>query len=435
MTHEALAVPTISTRLASIAPKASKVSFTLYFFFLFFGTSVPFRQSPQDLSDVATSSILNQVLFSTLYLISFLCLLPHRTILAGTLRREKFLSLFLLWSFMTVFWSSFPYLSFKRWGQVVGSAAVSLAVLLNTEGEDEAVELLFAILAVYLPLSLLSVLLIPGATQWEFPAWKGFALHKNVLGQDSLAAVIICIYMSRVARSPRRRFAAALLLLISLILLAGSRSSTVYVTTFLLLSLGIVAAAERNIARPVIGKPVSVFILFLFFGGLALLVGLDPDVQSGFFRTLGKSQDFTNRVEIWTNLLDESRKHPLAGCGFDAYWVVESDTMDVLYRELQWQMNEGHNGYLDLLNETGLVGLALIGLLIAAYFFRMPRSRQRSIGMWFFLSALVINLTESTLFRLHSLNGALFLFSYISLSVTLARNGDIPPGRTGEFLA
>jgi O-antigen ligase len=400
--------------LSKAAPTLAKASFFLYLFFLFFGTSLPFQEDPAALEDIAVSNPVNQYVFSVLYLVSFLALLPGRSRILQLIRREKYLSLFLAWSLASVFWSDFVFISLKRWIQALGMAVIFSAALLHLESEEDALGYLKTILMIYLPLSLLSVLLVPGAVEPAFSAWRGLASQKNLLGQVSLAGLMVW------SLSPRetgawKRIAAFFFGGLSLVLLIGSRSTTSLLTGAVLLSLAGVLAAERTILRPVAGRILSSLVILAFFLSLSLLLFLSPGLLDPVFQWFGKDTTFTSRVDIWANVFEEAKRHLVFGCGFEGYWVMDNPAMRVLLKDLQWLINQSHLGYLDILNETGIIGLAIFALMGIGYFHHLGTLRERHCWKWFVFAALIVNLQESTLFRLQSVNGALFVFSYLAL--------------------
>jgi O-antigen ligase len=405
--------------LSRAAPPVAKTSFFLYLFFLFFGTSLPFAENAAALEDVAASNPINQYVFSVLYLASFLTLLPGRSRILRLIREEKFLSLFLAWSLATVFWSDFAFVSFKRWIQAFGTATVFSAALLHLESEEEALGYFKSILVLYLPLCLLSVLLVPGAVEPDGSAWRGLASQKNSLGQVSLAGLIVWTLAAR-EPGPWKRVAAFFFLGLSLVLLIGSRSTTSLLAGAVLLSLAGVLYAERTILRPVAGGILSSLVVLAFFLSLSLLLFLSADLTGSLLQWFGKDRTFTSRVDIWASVYEEAKRHLAFGCGFEGFWVVDNPAVKILVKDLQWLINQAHMGYLDLLNETGIVGLVLFALMGARYFHGLGMPGETHSWKWFVIAALIVNLQESTLFRLHSVNGALFVFSYLSFYARIA---------------
>ena len=71
-------------------------------------------------------------------------------------------------------------------------------------------------------------------------------------------------------------------------------------------------------------------------------------------------------------------------------------------------MNEAHNGYLDVLAQTGIIGLLVFGFFLVSGFMILLFTRQEephepSVWKWFAmyltLGMLLYNITETTFFR------------------------------------
>jgi O-antigen ligase len=392
----------------------AKTSFLIYLFFTFFTPSLPFQEKPAYVEDVATSSLFNQLLYSCLYVFSSISLFSKKNLIIKFIKTEKFLTLFILWSFLTVFWSDYPFISFKRWLQILGSAIIFLAVLLHLRSADEAMQYFKAILFIYLPLSLLSIIFIPGAIQWEFPAWRGIAPHKNTLGQVSLIGLIVWTSALWHERS-KNKLSVFIFWGLSLVLLAGSQSTTSILAAIALLLFVGLSYIEKQIVRPVVGFVFSSIFFLLFFLGSILFVYLLPDYLASLFRLFGKDLTLTGRIDIWSLLLEEIQKHLLHGYGFGGYWVSNNHLIDVFLEEYFWVPNQAHNGYLDILNETGGIGILILILMVIFYFTNLNNSEKPNFFKWFVIATLILNITESTLFVPNMLTGVLFTFSYIAL--------------------
>ncbi|TFG60981.1 MAG: O-antigen ligase family protein [Deltaproteobacteria bacterium] len=395
------------------APRLARVSFFLYFFFLFFGTSLPFQDVPTELQNSQVSNLLNQIVFSTLYIASLLALLSEKQRILQLVRREKYLTLFLFWSLATVTWSDFGIVSFKRWVQSLGMVVVFSAALLHREPGRKILDDLKAVLLLYVPLSILAVLLVPGATDPGSTAWRGLTSQKNTLGQVSLASLIVFTLSWREDIS-WNRVATSLCWCLSLALLIGSKSTTSLLAAGILLFVAMVLRTERTLLRPVVGRLLSSLIVLAFFLFPFLLLYLEPTVLDSFVHAFGKDMTFTSRVDIWENVFEDAKRHLFLGCGFEGYWVEGNSRLVLLYEDLPWVINQAHMGYLDILNETGIVGLFLVTLMVVHYLKDLLKQGEEPFK-WFVFAALIVNLMESTLFRLHQANGSLFILSYLAL--------------------
>ena len=75
---------------------------------------------------------------------------------------------------------------------------------------------------------------------------------------------------------------------------------------------------------------------------------------------------------------------------------------------------------LDILNETGLVGLAIFFAMVVYYLRHLLSIEKFFIWKWFFIAALIINFQETTLFRPNIFTGVIFVFSYLALYAELS---------------
>jgi O-antigen ligase len=400
-------------RFGYLCSKIAKLSFFIYLFFIIFGTSMPFQDEVRGIEDQTASNLINQFLFSSLFMLSLICLIPKKQLIFRIIQREKFLTLFLLWSFFSVFWSDFPFTSFKRWIQIAGSAIVCTSVLVYFPSADKAFNYLKIILGCFITLSFLSILIIPGAIQWDFPAWRGLAVHKNTLGQVSLVSLMVWTFCA-IKSNFYGKLIAYLFWLLSFVLLIGSKSTTSFLAGAVLLAIAGIIYAKRVFVRPVLGQFLASIFVFSFFLGLSSIIYLEPSILATAFGLFGKDVTLTGRLDLWVSIFDETKRHLLYGCGIGGFWGVNSQALASLYEEYVWLPTHAHSGYLDIMNETGIVGILLITLMVTFYFYDLTKVEKPHFWKWFVMAALILNITESTLFRLNELIGLLFTFSYLA---------------------
>jgi len=95
----------------------------------------------------------------------------------------------------------------------------------------------------------------------------------------------------------------------------------------------------------------------------------------------------------------EISKHPLLGCGFRGFWVVGSIGIYTIHSAFLFMPIQAHNGFLDIMNEGGIVALILLAGIIINYFVNSIRNQTLSLWSWYFVLTIIINITETTLFR------------------------------------
>ena len=133
----------------------------------------------------------------------------------------------------------------------------------------------------------------------------------------------------------------------------------------------------------------------------------------------GKNLTLTGRTDIWADIMVEVKKHLLLGCGYKGFWVVDSPTILELYKIYIWLPRQSHNGYLDVLNETGLIGLISFLAIVISYFVNLVKYKVKSFWMWFVVLALIENFTESVLFNPGGMMTLMFLYAYLSLFTSI----------------
>jgi O-antigen ligase len=93
------------------------------------------------------------------------------------------------------------------------------------------------------------------------------------------------------------------------------------------------------------------------------------------YLTLGNGMNdllsLDGRVPLWQTLWPYFYEHPFVGHGFGAFW--NATRFDDIYREATWRAVAAHNGFLDELLGTGVIGL----LLFLAFWFGSMRLSLR----------------------------------------------------------
>jgi len=86
----------------TVHSKIAIISFVIFLFFAFFGTSLPFQERVRDVDAIGTSNIVNQLVFSLLFLAACISLIPKIYELFILIKKEKFLSFFLIWCLIVI---------------------------------------------------------------------------------------------------------------------------------------------------------------------------------------------------------------------------------------------------------------------------------------------------------------------------------------------
>ena len=188
-----------------------------------------------------------------------------------------------------------------------------------------------------------------------------------------------------------------------------SRSSTsliatAFVVTLLWMSIRMSRpAANRKRRSTVIIMGVFVLVTLIYsLAVLDLVKGLDF-LFAPMTALTGKDLTFSGRTGIWELIREHIARRPLLGSGYGAYWIGPVPTSESypLLKALYWYPTESHDGYLDMINDLGYVGLlCLLGYLWT--YFRQAVAlmdidhRQAILYLALLFHQLITNLTETT---------------------------------------
>ena len=395
----------------------AKISFWIFCTFIIFGKDLPFKEERVEIEEVGTSNLYQQVIYIILFFTACIALIPKIKEAWNLILREKVLTIFLLWCLLSVFWSHFSFVSFKRYFQILTAFILFLSILVHTRSVNDLLRIPKIIFAVYIVLSIISVITIPGAKD-IYGLWKGLATSKNHLGAASLIAAIVFLLSIKRAGIIQKVFL-VMLILISMTLLYGSGSSTSLLTFCFIIFIWVLFAIDDSLKQLKMGRTFSITTF-----GVIILMAISawlfaPEYVQGLFTSQGKDMTLTGRTELWGDISREISKHLYLGTGYQGYWVVDNNNVLLLYNKYIWLPQEAHNGYLDIINETGLVGIIIFVIMMVNYYVNLAGLKKVHIWKWFILPILIINLTESSLFRPGIISGTFFMFSYLALFAEL----------------
>ena len=356
-------------------------------------------------------------IFLALEMAGIFILIRRKIDWAGLIRDNKFLSLFILYCGISILWSDYPFVSFKRWTKMLGNIVMVLVVLTDQNPVEAAKTILRRYGFILVPFSVLLIKYFPDIgryyNQWTWGTfYGGVTLNKNSLGVLSYISGIFFFWSLLIARPKNARlYKQDVLIQIILLVMIGwllliSQSATSKICFIVGVSFLLVIkwpSIRRNITQ--IGIYFIILIAFLLM--LEFSIGLSSFV----LEQSGRDSTLTDRVPIWTELLS-MRTNPLIGTGFESFWLGErlARVWDT------WKgINQAHNGYLETYLNLGMIGvLLLFGLIVVAYVNNknelLANFEWGSLSMTFLLMAVISNISEATF---HGLNVLLFTFFVI----------------------
>jgi O-antigen ligase len=358
----------------------------------------------------------------SLLLLAGLAVLSRRaSACKALLRLNPALLVFFGYCLLSVVWSDFPAVAFKRWTKGVGNLAMVLIVLTDDKPEIAAKRLLAWTGFVLIPMSILVIKYYPevgrGYDKWTGTVgYIGITEGKNSLGGNCLIFGLIAFWscLDNLKHAVRRRplIAYASLLGMTFWLFWRVNSST-SLACFLLGASLITTVTLIGMRRP--------WLVHVIVIGIISTVTIALTSQAAFAaiaQSLGRDTSLTGRTELWVDVF-KMPAHPLFGAGYESFFL--GDRLDTLWEKYWWHPNEAHNGYIEIYLNLGWIGIGLLAtLFITGYKHIVDAVRAGSplSSLTFALLIVTIpyNMTETAFKVMHPL-----LISFLLASAAVPR--------------
>jgi exopolysaccharide production protein ExoQ len=267
---------------------------------------------------------------------------------------------------------------------------------------DDIVDCAIAGLTIPLVASIVLVILVPDRAViqgWMYHGqWTGIFASKQSLG---FAAAFLMFFTAYRAAVRARRLLLFALFILACVCVIGSGSrggGTIALAAIVSLYLSNRFAGFRK------ALALTPFILIAAANGLIAYLLLS---EGSFIPWFGSEIDLSERTLIWQYALNHFRGDAvLIGFGLNGFWSNPS-FYDAFLREHGWVLDNFHNGYIAILMETGIVGMALFVIM---YFFsirklqwltanRLVSRRHYGVLVCLINVLFLINFTETVFLR------------------------------------
>ena len=372
-------------------------------------------------------------LLTTFLLVGIVVLLFRRRRVTTILKANWPILLFFFYCLLSIAWSDFADVAFKRWVKALGDMVMVLVVLTDVNPFAAVKRLLARVGLLLIPISILFIKYYPdwgrSYDRWEGkPVYTGVTTNKNQLGMIALIAGLGAgwRFLHRPRTEAGRRklgpFVAEGVMLAMVFWLLYVAHSATSLSCFVMAGILILLTSREWFRR------LPILIHVSFFAMLAIsVIALFTDSGGGLLGTLGRNSTLTGRTDIW-NLVLTMTQSPLFGTGFESFWL--GTRLQKIWDIWWWHPNEAHNGYIEVYINLGWVGITLLGILlitgyrnIIATFRTKPEMAE--IKLAFFLVAVVYDFTESAIRTLNPI-WILFLLSIMVVPETPAPEKDLP---------
>jgi exopolysaccharide production protein ExoQ len=347
----------------------------------------------------------DRVILTTLIVLAFVILMTRHVRWGSLVSQNMALVLLLSFSLISVLWSDFALIALKRWFRDFGGYFIILIVITDPRPLVAVRTVLRRVfyIAVTLSIVLCKYFINLGRL---YDTWNGETMYvgvttsKNMLGLLCLVSGIFFLWdiacrwsQRREGRTKRILFVDAAFMIMTLWLLHLADSATSLVCLVL-------GAASLIAIRSSWGRRHTGFLKVFIPGTFCVYIvsALGFDINSLLVGLLGRNSTLTDRTLIWKLLLSMGT-NPLVGTGYQSFWLGPR----MLQIWQSFQINEAHNGYLEVYLCEGVIGVALlIGFLLALYrklWRRLDASPElASLGLAVWVILIWYNLTEASVY-------------------------------------
>lgn len=295
------------------------------------------------------------------------------------LKRNWTILPFLIFAGLSIFWSVNPEISIYRWVTLLCILITGAYIGLRYDLSE--IRKFLSVFGIYLLLiSTLLVFFVPEIGIMNYyiiqGAWSGIYWHKNHMGL--LATFINILFLINIINSfPSRQrdiLFWGVLYLYSLVFLYQTDSVAAYLTTIFLHGLILVALLWLKFRQHIRRVHYLVVGTLLIVAAAILFINLDQ-----FFAIFNRNTTLTGRIPMWSYLFDTYiNEKPILGYGFNAFWYIKSH-QEALQQAAGYPdtIIIADNGFLDILVNTGYVGL---GLFLIFYGYAWWRSLRYALS-------------------------------------------------------
>lgn len=355
--------------------------------------------------------ILNRIYFPPLMLAGLVVFALQLRAGAINVMRPAILmiGLYVAWAAATTLWAIEPGAALRRTFLQITIVCATLLPAVAARAPKAVFDRLFWLFAFVTLVNLGAVLLYSPSPIGH----KGIYAHKNMLGAVAAMAFVFSLLKIFCART-FARLAAIATAVVAVFLLVMSQSKTSMGLSIVIPTTAFAVLVLTRLTRisPAILVPAGLGAVYLVYQ-----IGVDTylwdfdSVATFFFG----DPTLTQRTEIWDFAFKMIERRPWLGFGYEAFWGVSIEAPSM--REAPGfiaKMPHAHNGFIDLVIHTGIVGLVIAVAGLLALFHAIGQFAQRSmlfcmILLALSLSCILYNITETTFFRSFDFQHLLFL--------------------------
>jgi O-antigen ligase len=336
--------------------------------------------------EVGTGNPIDRLIMTSLMALGLIVLGLRWEQTKRILVRNKWVVALFLFMGLSMIWSNYPAITFRRYNRSVGTLEMALVVLTERNTLEAIRALLRRLFLVHVTLSVATVKYFRHiGVGYDYSGneeqWIGLTTDKNSLGQVVSSSGLFYIWQILQdwrARQKKRGWAKLAmnmgLLLMSLWLLRGSKSSHsstaivgFFLCTAIFVGLQFIKKRQKRARQIFLAVAIASALLapFIYFAAVVL----DVSPVKMMVAATGRDMTFTDRTLIWSDVLNDTADSRVLGVGLGAFWIgpigyAKYPLPNWSLKTPGWRPEEGHNGFVDVCAELGVVGLILMLVVI-----------------------------------------------------------------------
>lgn len=355
--------------------------------------------------------------FGVMIVLGFAVLKRRKAFSAQLVRQNSWLIMLLIFGFVSILWSDYPFIAMKRFIKTLGHPVMAMIILTDPEPLKSFRTVMKRVAFLLLPFSVLFVKYLPEFGR-AFDPWTGegyfsaVMLTKNDLGYVCMVFGLF-FFWSLLSRKQfdddyrRQETALSILFLGIVAYLLSLADSATSIATLAIGSITLVGLGAKTVSRRHLGK------YLIAFGAIIVMIELTFGVYEQIVVWLGRDPTLTDRTEVWLDAI-ALQSRPLTGMGFESFWL--GARLDWMSAKWWWQPNQAHNGYIETYLNLGWIGLLLLFAFIVSTFRRAAAGLVSEsdfefsrLRLAFLFAILSHNYTEATFKAVHLLWTMLYI--------------------------
>jgi O-antigen ligase len=336
------------------------------------------------------------------------------------LSQNKAIWLYFLYCGISIVWSDYSFISFKRFIKELGNPIMVLVILSEKNPYQALGVILRRLSFLWLPLSVLFIKYYPAwGRQYTASgmAMGGVAGEKNALGLICLISGIYFCWNFLLNRKEsfklgeRDSINELILMGMTAWLIFTSNSATALGCLFV--AVGVILISKTKIIAQ---KPSRIIVLMMVAAFIYIVLEATIGINDAVINSLGRDSTLTNRVYIW-DVVKSMAEDPLVGTGYQSFWAGERAI--ILSEKIAAGINQAHNGYLEQYLNLGYIGVVFIGIIIMSGLLKVRKHLDvdfpaAMLRLCFIVIAVIYNYTEASFYGLNNM-WLLTLFAIIEI--------------------